>query len=56
MTQEEWDQLVSMRHQISNSGLTAFNSLYLERYTELLAKSLEGKGDEEVHSNSVTIS
>jgi hypothetical protein len=56
MTQEEWDQLVSMRDQISSSGLTAFNSLYLERYTELLAKSLEGKGNGEIHSNSITVS
>jgi hypothetical protein len=54
MTQEEWDQLVSMRRQISDSSITSFNSLYLERYTELLAKSLAGKGNKYYDSTDTT--
>jgi hypothetical protein len=45
MNTDDWTQLERMHHQISQSGVAAFDSAYLERYTELLAKSLEGKGE-----------
>jgi hypothetical protein len=45
MNQDDWNQLKKMHCQIAQSGIAAFDSAYLERYTELLAKSLEGKGE-----------
>lgn len=45
MDQNDFDQLHKMHDQIRQSGVAAFDSAYLERYTELLAKSLEGKSD-----------
>lgn len=45
MNHDDWIQLEKMHHQISQSGVAAFDSAYLERYTELLAQSLEGKGE-----------
>lgn len=45
MTQDEFDQLQKMHEQILQSGVSAFDSAYLEYYVGLLAKSLEGKSD-----------
>lgn len=45
MDPNDWTQLEKMHHQISESGVAAFDSAYLERYTELLTRSLEGKGE-----------
>jgi hypothetical protein len=45
MKNEEWNQLKKMHDQISQSGICAFDTAYLEKYSELLARSLEGKGD-----------
>jgi hypothetical protein len=45
MDKEEFTQLNKMHHQIGQSGISAFDTAYLERYTELLAKSLKGKSD-----------
>ena len=48
MTPEDSFKLDEMHKQISQSGLTAFDTTYLEFYVQLLTKSLEGKGD--IHS------
>jgi hypothetical protein len=45
MDPNDWTQLEKMHRQISESGVAAFDSAYLERYTELLTQSLEGKGE-----------
>lgn len=45
MDQNDYTQLQKMHEQIRQTGMAAFDSAYLERYTELLAKSLEGKSD-----------
>lgn len=45
MLQEEWAELNEMHTKIGNNGLTSFSSAFLERYSELFAKSLRGKGD-----------
>jgi hypothetical protein len=45
MLQEEWDELNEMHAKICSNGLTSFSSDFLERYSELFAKSLQGKGD-----------
>ncbi len=44
MNQEEWDELLAIRHEM-NANLMAQDTLTQEKYTELLVKSLEGKGD-----------
>jgi hypothetical protein len=45
MTDEEWQQLVEMREYIHSSNIQAFDSEYIESFAQLLAKSLQGKGD-----------
>lgn len=44
MTQEEWDLLLAIRREM-NGNLMAQDTATQEKYTELLVKSLEGKGD-----------
>lgn len=44
MTEEEWNLLLAIRKEM-NGNLMAQNSTTQEKYTELLVKSLEGKGD-----------
>ena len=44
MDQTEWDQLNAIRKEL-NSNLMAYDWNTQERFTELLVKSLEGKGD-----------
>lgn len=52
MLQEEWDELNEMHAKIGNNRLTSFSSDFLERYSELFAKSLQGKGDPVPNSRS----
>ncbi len=44
MKQEEWDALLAIREEM-NANLMAQDVATQERFTELLVKSLEGKGD-----------
>lgn len=45
MNKEEWNKLNDMHHKLKSDGLMSFSSKFLERYSELLAKSLRGKGN-----------
>lgn len=46
MTDQEWKELTEMRNHIQNAGsVMSFDSKYMEYYTYLLAKSLQGKGN-----------
>jgi hypothetical protein len=46
MTDEEWNQLAQMREHIRAAGaVSSFDTAYMEHYTYLLAKSLQGKGN-----------
>ena len=46
MTDQEWKELTEMRNHIQNAGsVTSFDAKYMEHYSYLLAKSLQGKGD-----------
>jgi hypothetical protein len=44
MDQTEWNQLDTLRKEL-NSNLMAYDWEAQEKFTELLVKSLEGKGD-----------
>ena len=44
MEQNEWNELLAIRREM-NANLMAQDVKTQERYTELLVKSLEGKGD-----------
>jgi len=44
MEETEWQELLSIRKEM-NANLMAQDSVTQEKYTELLVKSLEGKGD-----------
>ena len=44
MDQQEWEQLLTLREALNNN-LMAYDVSTQERFTELLVKSLEGKGD-----------
>lgn len=44
MNADEWNQLKEMHEQINEMGISTFNTPFLEKYSELFAKSLEGKG------------
>jgi hypothetical protein len=44
MEQTEWDTLVKLREELNNN-LMAQDVATQEKFTELLVKSLEGKGD-----------
>ena len=44
MNQTEWDQLLAIRAEMNNN-LMAYDWEAQEKFTELLVKSLEGKGD-----------
>jgi hypothetical protein len=52
LTVEEWDELVALKNAINyNPASVHFEKM--ERFTELMVKSLEGKGDrpvEQVHT------
>ncbi len=45
MTDAEWKQLTEMRECIMSSGMQSFDSDYMDSYAQLLAKSLQGKGN-----------
>jgi hypothetical protein len=45
MTDQEWKQLNEMRECIMSSGLQSFDAEYMDSFAQLLAKSLQGKGD-----------
>lgn len=53
MEQQEWDLLLSMRDSL-NENLMAYDWVAQEKFTELLVKSLEGKGDPPVGTVSRT--
>lgn len=44
MNKQEWEQLLTLREALNNN-LMAYDVSTQERFTELLVKSLEGKGD-----------
>lgn len=44
LSQEEWEQLVELRAEL-NGNLMAYDPVEVEKFVELLVKSLEGKGD-----------
>lgn len=44
MEQGEWDTLDALRKEL-NDNLMAYDWIAQEKFTELLVKSLEGKGD-----------
>ena len=44
MEQTEWNELLAIRREM-NENLMALDARMQERYTELLVKSLSGKGD-----------
>jgi hypothetical protein len=44
MTQEEWDELTALKDAI-NYNPASVHYDRMERFTELMVKSLEGKGD-----------
>jgi hypothetical protein len=54
MNNDEWDKLNKMHSLLSETSLMSFDSAFLERYSELLAKSLEGKSDEKPNSYDLT--
>lgn len=45
MNNEDWNNLNNMHKELSKNHLAAYDTAYLEKYVELFAKSLEGKGD-----------
>jgi hypothetical protein len=45
MDQSEWETLDAIRKEL-NSNLMAYDWMAQEKFTELLVKSLEGKGDQ----------
>jgi len=49
MKQEEWDALLAIREEM-NANLMAQDVATQEKFTELLVKSLEGKGDPPVRA------
>jgi len=45
MNDDDWNNLSNMHKELTKNHLAAYDTAYLEKYAELLAKSLEGKGD-----------
>jgi hypothetical protein len=46
MDNSDWNKLHEMHILLNENGLTAFDTKFLELYSELLAESLRGKGNE----------
>lgn len=44
MEDQEWEQLLALRSEM-NANLMAYDAEAQEKFTELLVKSLEGKGN-----------
>ena len=49
MNNEDWTNLNNMHRELTSNHLASYDTAYLEKYAELLAKSLEGKGDPHNH-------
>lgn len=47
LTKEEWDELVALKDAI-NDCPSAVHPEKMEKFTELLVRSLEGKGDPQI--------
>ena len=45
MPEEDFNLLLEMRKELNDNSITSFSPSYLERFSELFAKSLVGKGD-----------
>lgn len=45
MNDDDWNNLSNMHKELTKNHLASYDTAYLEKYAELLAKSLEGKGD-----------
>jgi hypothetical protein len=45
MNEEDWTNLSNMHRELTTNHLAAYDTAYLEKYAELLAQSLQGKGD-----------
>jgi hypothetical protein len=54
MTDAEWQQLVEMRECIMTSGMQSFDPAYMDSFAQLLAKSLQGKGNAISHEEPNT--
>ena len=54
MNQSEWNELLKIRQEM-NGNLMALDVRTQERYTELLVKSLQGKGDRPVGAGNPTL-
>lgn len=52
MNEEDWTNLSNMHKELTRSHLASYDTAYLEKYAELLAKSLEGKGDPSHHERN----
>jgi hypothetical protein len=46
MNEDDWNNLNNMHKELTKNHLAAYDTAYLEKYAELLAKSLEGKGNQ----------
>jgi hypothetical protein len=44
LSPEEWEELISLKDAITES-ITSVHPMKMERFTELFARSLAGKGD-----------
>jgi len=53
MTDQEWKQLTEMRECIMTSGMQSFDPAYMDSFAQLLAKSLQGKGDAISHQRTI---
>jgi hypothetical protein len=53
MTEEEWDQLLSLREAM-NTNMAALDAPTQQKFTELLVKSLRGKGNAPLCSENRT--
>jgi hypothetical protein len=45
MNNDDWTNLSNMHKELTKNHLAAYDTAYLEKYAELLAQSLQGKGD-----------
>jgi hypothetical protein len=45
MNKEDWNNLNNMHRELTQNHLAYYDTAYLEKYAELLAQSLQGKGD-----------
>jgi hypothetical protein len=50
LTQDEWDEMVALKNAI-NQNPASVHPEKMEIFTELLVRSLEGKGDPPIYKN-----